>query len=60
MVQAVISNIRLDGVMPLQVWVMALGTVIATALGCLMFLNKNHVLDPGGVSAIAIRWSSSR
>ncbi len=33
---------------------MALGTVIVTALGCLMFLDKNHVLSPGGVSAIAI------
>ena len=33
---------------------MALGTVTVTALGCLMFLDKNHVLSPGGVSAIAI------
>jgi len=33
---------------------MALGTVTVTALGCLMFLDKNHVLSSGGVSAIAI------
>ena len=33
---------------------MALGTVIVTALGCLMFLDKTHILSPGGVSAIAI------
>ncbi len=33
---------------------MALGTVTVTALGCLMFLDKNHVLSRGGVSAIAI------
>ncbi len=33
---------------------MALGTVTVTALGCLMFLDKDHVLSPGGVSAIAI------
>ena len=33
---------------------MALGTVTVTALGCLMFLDENHVLSPGGVSAIAI------
>ncbi|KAL0046985.1 hypothetical protein WJX82_003591 [Trebouxia sp. C0006] len=39
---------------PQFVQVMALGTVTVTALGCLMFLDKNHVLSPGGVSAIAI------
>jgi uncharacterized membrane protein YbhN (UPF0104 family) len=33
---------------------MALGTVAATALGCLMFLDKNHVLSHGSVSTIAI------
>ncbi len=33
---------------------MALGTVTVTALGCLMFLDKNHVLSRGGLSAIAI------
>lgn len=39
---------------PQVVQVMALGTVIITALGCLMFLDKNHALSPGGVSTIAI------
>ncbi|KAL0038989.1 hypothetical protein WJX77_004333 [Trebouxia sp. C0004] len=39
---------------PQVVQVMALGTVTITALGCLMFLDKTHVLSPGGVSAIAI------
>ncbi len=33
---------------------MPLGTVTVTPLGCLMFLDKNHVSSPGGVSAIAI------
>ncbi|DBA69633.1 TPA: hypothetical protein ACH3X2_012695 [Trebouxia sp. C0005] len=39
---------------PQVVQVMALGTVTVTALGCLMFLDKNRVLSRGGVSAIAI------
>ena len=33
---------------------MALGTVIVTALGCLMFLDENHVASSGSLSAIAI------
>lgn len=33
---------------------MALGTVIVTALGCLMFLDRDHVASPAGMSAIAI------
>ena len=33
---------------------MALGTVIVTALGCLMFLDKSHVASRKGLDAIAI------
>lgn len=34
--------------------VMAVGTVAATALGCLMFLDKNYAANPGRLSAIAV------
>ncbi len=33
---------------------MALGTVIITALGCLMFLDKNYVASPGRLGTIAV------